>query len=121
MPTLGDLLKKPLRGVVGAEVRVPGVPKLSKVLANVADGLPTGPNLPNIGRTASRGSIGSIKAALPKMSPIFRSVEERLPAGLPKVSDMAAKVEGSAQPSGPVVVTEAIAPAPLRPPALIFE
>lgn len=118
MPTLGDLLKKPLGGLVGAESRLPGMPKLSRALANVADALPPGPKLPNIGRTASSRSI---KASLPKMSPIFKSVEERLPAGLPKVSDMAAKVEGSPTPSGPVVVTEAIAPAPLRPPALIFE
>ena len=119
MPTLGDLLKKPLGGVVGAESKLPGMPKVSRVLSNVADALPRGPNLPTMGRSASSSSI---KAGLPKMSPIFKSVEEKLPAGLPKVSDLAAKVEGQPQ----LVVTEALssrasAPAPLRPPALIFE
>lgn len=117
---LRDYLKKPLGAFVGVEAQLPrGAPKVSRFLANVADALPTGPDLPDLGKLFAGRAGAELK--LPKMAGVFRSAEEFLPKEAPKVSDLVARVENSFAGSASPSARTDVAPAPKKPAALVYE
>lgn len=118
MPKLGEILKRPLGAFVNVEAQLPrGAPKVSKFLIKVADALPKGPDLPDLGKLGAGRAGAEFK--LPKMAGIFRSVEEILPKEAPKVSALAESIETKVR--GAVRPGEEVAPAPTKPRELIFE
>ena len=117
---LRDYLKKPLGMFRGVEAQLPkGVPKISKALADFADWLPSGPDLPDLNAIGRSGARPELK--LPRMAGVFRSAEDFLPKEAPKVSDLVARVENSfAGSTSPSARTD-VAPAPKKPAALVYE
>lgn len=115
-----DLIKRPLGGLRTFESQAlpRGAPSISQVLANIADALPPGPQLPNLGGLA-RAKGFSLK--LPRTAGVFRSVEEFLPSQAPKVSQVVSRIEAATLgPETPAVPRE-IAPAPKQARDIVFE
>lgn len=114
-----ELIKRPLATLGTFEIQAlpRGAPSIAKVLNSIADALPPGPQLPNLG-----GGRSLSQFRLPRTAGVFRSVEELLPSKAPKVSSVVERLE-SVMPGGGggVPAPTMAAPAPKKAPDLVFE
>lgn len=82
MPGLKSILARQAAIPANFEVSLPGVPKLSGILAQLASAIPIDPELPEIpviGETAAPFTQG--------VTQVIKGIEDALPAGVPKVAE----------------------------------
>lgn len=87
MTQLKDLIKPPVDIPATIESKLPaGAPKLSSVLENLRNAIPAGPDIP------INAPAGFTLPQPTRVTEFVRSVEDKLPAGMPRVAPVAERV-----------------------------